>query len=618
MYNKWDVMLKKGLKSKAGLSRDFPNKALCHPSLYGLKSFEQVQSKGKLAALILFSNSSGILGQLFEHRFLDLQILEWSPLNPLQFLVRLCVSSMNNFLAGVIKIFLCNELSLSNRLPNAFHSPGNFHVSSILRSSLHFNSVYSLKRFGVAFSNRLGPVPYWFMVVFDFLCGIEALLAGSVKSTCLSGVSILDSKEFSVVVSKLHKVLFNLFEVFMDDSLKNFGSVDVASSVVAFFSAIDMSIGIRVDGLLSSTMAKLQVIALSLECVSFSCTVIMYADSQVAIDACISEMSLSVPDFCSFCWLEKCWIFDLVHEKDLSVYWVKIKGHSGIVGNIRANTAAENAVFSRLSLPISVQECFLVAKNILVSGNTYYFVRDLYKFVCHAWWEAGSGRDVIPGVLIEAMDWNATVRVWHSNSHMLAGFIIRKCLYDKLYPGVLCLLCREVKLPDHVFMCFHNVEVHKEVLVTVSLDWLSMVSPRGSLSSAVLQSLDWCSLDISLYSVLCKGFVLREWCEEVVEILDSKKEAVSAVIGFVECLVELHHSKAWLVRSAFRVRIEKAGLVKDNSLFSGLFHCLGSLLPDKVVRMLGIAGSFAVNFGHCRFYLFFSGLDGSLSVDIGV
>ncbi|KAG9284891.1 hypothetical protein G9A89_003814 [Geosiphon pyriformis] len=293
-----------------------------------------------------------------------------------------------------------------------------------------------------------------------------------------------------------------------------------------------MNIGIRVDGMLSSTMAKLQAIALFLKCVPSSCMMIVHADSQAAIDVCISEMSLSVPDFCFF---------------------FKVKGHSGIVNNIRANAAAGDAVFSCLSLPVGVQECFLVAENTPISGNTCHF-------------KTGPGCDVIFGVLIETVDWDATVRMWHPNSHMLAGFTnrrssslctylmktvhqqlpvaVRKRLYDKLYPGVLCLLCCKMELSDHVFTCSHNVEVYKEVLVIVCSDWLFVIGSYGSSSSAVLQSLGQCFLDVSLYLVLCKGFVLREWCEEAVGILNGKKEAVSTVVGFVGHLVELYCSKA--------------------------------------------------------------------------
>ncbi|KAG9302125.1 hypothetical protein G9A89_020559 [Geosiphon pyriformis] len=152
---KWDVLVRKGLRSKACLPHDFPDTALHHPSLYGLKSFEQMQSEGKVAALMAFSNAFGILGHLFRHRFLDLQVLGWAPLDPLQFPVRLHVSPVNNFLAGMVKIFLGNELALVNNLPTAFRSPGQFPLSFVLRKSLYFDSVKSLKCFGVTFGNQL-------------------------------------------------------------------------------------------------------------------------------------------------------------------------------------------------------------------------------------------------------------------------------------------------------------------------------------------------------------------------------------------------------------------------------------------------------------------------------
>ncbi|KAG9286350.1 hypothetical protein G9A89_014516 [Geosiphon pyriformis] len=642
---KWDVILRKWLKSKADLSRDFPSESLCYPSLYGLKSFEQVQSKGKLTALILFYNSSGVLGQLFEHRCLNLQVLKWSSLNSLQFSVKLCVSPMNNFLAGVVKIFLCNDLSLLNSLPNAFRNLGSFFVSSILGSSLHFNSVHSLMCFGVAFGDRLFDrkrhvmswvtfrcwkrldprsfVPYWFRVVSDFFCGADVSLASSAGSTCISGLNVLNSKKFSVILGGLHEIWSDSFEVFMNGSLKNFGHADVAGGAAAYFPAINLSIGVKVHGLLSSTMAELQIIALSLECVLSSCTVVMHTNSQAAIDVCVSEMLLSAPDFCSSCWLKRCQIFNLIHEKNLSVWWIKVKGHSGILGNVKTNAAAGDAVFSHLSLPVSVWEQFLVAEGTSVSGNAHYFVWDLYR-----------------SVLIKAVNWSATTRVWHPDSHMLAGFtsqrssclcmylmktvhqwlpmVVRKQLYDRSYPSVLCLLCCEVELSDHVFMCSHDVKICGEVLAVASANWLFMVGPCGLLSSAVLRSLHWWSVDVELYLVLYKGFVLREWCAEAVRIFDGRKETVGAVVGFVKHLVELYCSKAWLMRSAFRVRMKKAGLVGNNSLFSGLSCCLGSLLSDKVVRMLSIAGSFAVSFGRYLSCLFFSGLDGSLCVSISV
>ncbi|KAG9295836.1 hypothetical protein G9A89_009065 [Geosiphon pyriformis] len=51
-----------GFKLKASLSHDFPNEMLYHLLLYGLKTFEQVQAKGKSASVISFSNASGVVG----------------------------------------------------------------------------------------------------------------------------------------------------------------------------------------------------------------------------------------------------------------------------------------------------------------------------------------------------------------------------------------------------------------------------------------------------------------------------------------------------------------------------------------------------------------------------
>ncbi|KAG9290249.1 hypothetical protein G9A89_022225 [Geosiphon pyriformis] len=52
--------------------KDFSSEALHYLCLYDLKSFEQVQAETKIALMVGFSNTSEILGQLFEHQTLDL------------------------------------------------------------------------------------------------------------------------------------------------------------------------------------------------------------------------------------------------------------------------------------------------------------------------------------------------------------------------------------------------------------------------------------------------------------------------------------------------------------------------------------------------------------------
>ncbi|KAG9306027.1 hypothetical protein G9A89_002024 [Geosiphon pyriformis] len=75
------------------------------------------------------------------------------------------------------------------------------------------------------------------------------------------------------------------------------GSNKVADMTTAYFPAVDTDIEIRVAGLRSSTLTELQAIALALECVLFSCAVVLYLDSQFAINVYTSEASFTVLDF---------------------------------------------------------------------------------------------------------------------------------------------------------------------------------------------------------------------------------------------------------------------------------------------------------------------------------
>ncbi|KAG9306333.1 hypothetical protein G9A89_018216 [Geosiphon pyriformis] len=631
---KWDALVRKDLRFKTCLPRDFPDAVLHHLSLYSLKPFEQVQSEEK--------------------------VLGWAPLDPLQFPVRLCINPVNNFLAGMVKIFLGNELTLVNNLPTAFRSPDRFLLSSVLEKSLYFDLVKSLKRFGVAFGDRLfnkksvlldwktfchwkrldlrGLVPHWFMVSSEFLKGQGYSFSGSVGSAEKLGLDILGSGEFFAVKDGLHDIWSGFFEVFTDGSLRNAGSAEVACGAVAYFPVLDKSIGVAVRGLLSSTMAELQAVTLALECVPSSSTVVLCLDSQAAIDACVSEMSLVAPDFRNQCWLERHHIFNLVRDKDLSVSWVKVKGHSGIPGNVRADLAAGAVSGSSFSLCADVRKHFLVAEGVAVSDNARHFVRNIFQSICCARWEAGPGCDVVLDVMIGCIDWVVTAKVWHPDSHMLAGFTncasltlrtyvmktvhrrlpvaVRKRLYDKCYPSVLCLFCGEVEFSDHIFTCVHESGIHGEILAEVSARWSALAG--GSPASAVLQVLSQCSIDVGLYTLVCKGFVLEEWYEKACDVFEDRKVATARIVDYVKFVVGLHHTKVWLARANHQVVMEKAGLVCDVGVVSGLPCDVSSVLSDGVVRLLGLANSFAVSFGHRKPYCFFSGLGGSVRVVIDV
>ncbi|KAG9299727.1 hypothetical protein G9A89_013087 [Geosiphon pyriformis] len=595
-------------KFKTCLSRDFLDTALHHPLLYGLKPFEQMQSKGKIAALIMFSNASGILRHLFSHRFLDLQVLGWASLDLLQFLVRLRVNPVNNFLAGMVKIFLGSELSLVNNLPIVFRSSGRFLLFSFLGKSLYFDSVKSLKCFGIAFGDRLfdkkgilldpcGSVPYWFMG-YSF--------SDSVSFVRKLSLDILGSGEFFTVKNGLHDIWSGFFEVFMDGSLRNADSAEVICGAAAYFPVLDRSINVAVHGFLSFTIAELQAVALSLECISSSSTMVLYLDSQAAIDVCVSEMSLATPNFCNQCWLEKHHIFNLVRDKDLSVSWVKMKSHSGIPSNVEADLAAGTASGSLFSLFADVREHFLVAEGVAVFGNTCYFVRDIFQSVCCAHWEAGPGCDVVPNVMIGCIDWVVTAKFSTLCTYLMKAvhrrlpMAVRKRLYDKCYPSVLYLLCSGMEFFDHAFTCVHESGVCGEILAETSVHWSALAD--SFLTSAILQVLSQCSIDVGLYILICKGFVLGEWYEETCGIFEDSKVAAAQIVDYV----------------SHQVVMEKAGLICDGGVVSGLFRGVPSVLSNGVVRLLDVANSFAVSFGHQKPFCFFFGLGGSVQVNISV
>ncbi|KAG9288217.1 hypothetical protein G9A89_020523 [Geosiphon pyriformis] len=340
--SKPNVMVRKGLKLKVCLLYDFSDVVLHHSSLYNLKPFMQVQSEVKMAALVSFSNALNILGYLFSHRFLNLQILGWASLNLLQFFVKLRVSPVNNFLAELVKIFLDNKFSLVNNLPNVFYSPGCFPILLVLGKSLYFN--FKLDPYG--------PVSHWFVVASEYLMGLNFFLSGSAESGQLGVIDILRSDKFFVIKNGLHEIWSGFFKVFTNKSLKKAGSAGVTSGVAVYFLVLDLGVDVSVC-------------ALFLECVLFSSTVFVHLDNQTAIDACLAKLSSAVPDFCN-------------PEKNLNVAWIKVKKYSGVFNNIKTDLAAGMAAYSSFSLLAKVYEYFLVAENTPVSGNACHFVSDIF------------------------------------------------------------------------------------------------------------------------------------------------------------------------------------------------------------------------------------------------
>ncbi|KAG9290645.1 hypothetical protein G9A89_011608 [Geosiphon pyriformis] len=459
---KWDAIIRKGLKSKSGLPLDFPNDAIHHSSLYGLKSFEQVQAESKSAAVVCFANS-----------------------------------------------------------------------------------------------------------VDGSLCGLSTL------------------------------------------SMK--------AGAAVFFEDIDLGLGVEVSGLISSTMTELQAIALALECVPPFRLVNLFSDSQATLDACRSELMLGCPDFRNWCWVKRHHISNVIHRKNLDVNWIKVRDHSGVLGNEHANTLAGAAASSGVHLPHRINECFLKAGSTVVSGNSRHFVHDVFRSIYYAHWEISSGSRVLVDSLCADVDWVRSCSVWHLDSHLAAGFTsartagyqtyfmkalhhclsvaVRKRLYNKGYPSVMCLFC---EISDHVFSCLFDTG-----------DRAQLMNAHASLLSA-------CTSNAVVGVAICKGFVFNEWYQESFSVFKDSKTAAQNIMAFMRDFCLAFCDNIWLVRVKHRAVIEKDGFIPHDGSIPVSVSGLPSILSSNVVRLLGITDTIGIGFGFHKSNLFFSGVGNLVSVHIGV
>ncbi|KAG9286579.1 hypothetical protein G9A89_005347 [Geosiphon pyriformis] len=413
-----------GLRSKSGLPHDFLNDVIHHPSLYGLKTFEQVQAESKLALVVSFVNSVGILGCLFSHWSHDLQVLCWRLLHPLQYPVHVKVNPLNNFLAGVVHIFSGCDLSLGGSLVSAFHQQGRTSMFFVLGESCYVKTVFKWKTFKWwKWLDPRGLVPAWFELSIRFLEGVSSSLVCSMLLASCDFSDVLQSREFGIISASLFDSDVGRLSVYTNGSLSNLGTVDMKTGTAVFFENIDMGLGVEVSGLMSSTLTELMAIALALECIPSSYSGNLFLDSQTALDACKLEMEL-------------------------------VKEHSGVSGNEQADKLARTTALSGWHLPHFVNECYLRGGGAAISVSC--------------------GIGVVTNSLRTDIDWFRLSLVWDPDSHMAAGFtskqtaglwtyfmkalhhqlpvVMCKRLYDKCYPSVVYLFCISTALyKDFVF-----------------------------------------------------------------------------------------------------------------------------------------------------------------------
>ncbi|KAG9284008.1 hypothetical protein G9A89_005337 [Geosiphon pyriformis] len=549
-----DALIYKSLKSKSGLPLDFSNDVLYHSSLYNLKTFKQIQAESKSASVIAFVNLVGVLGRLFFHRSHDFQILSWYSRHPLLFPVHVRVSSLNNFLAGVVCIFSGCNLSLSGSLAGAF----------CFQNSTFMSLVLGKKRL-----DPHGPVPFWFDLSVRFFGGIASLSGHSPHEGVCGSSDIRQSLGFGVICNDLLNVGAACLSVYTDGSLSNLSTVDMLAGAAVFFEDIDSDLGMEVSGLVSFTLAELQAIALAFECVSFFHSVDLFSDSQAALDACRLEPLSVGPNFRNCCWIECCHI-------------ANVKSHLGVSGNNKR---------------------FLKTSVNTVSGNLRHFVCDVFRSIHRMYWEVGSGFQVVPGCLCANIDWLRSSLVWHFDSHLALSFTsafhcwlpvaVWKHLYNRSYPSVMYLFCGDIEVSDHIFSCTFNTVGRVQLLNTYILAWETCSSLVQS-SSCVSQLLSFCVANVAVGAALYKSFVFGDWNHESVLVFRDFGIVTLVIVDFVCAFCLSFWDDIWLVCAKYQAFMEKNRLIPHDSSIPASVSGSLMLFSPGVVRLLGVAKAFGV------------------------
>ncbi|KAG9287137.1 hypothetical protein G9A89_001031 [Geosiphon pyriformis] len=192
---------------------------------------------------------------------------------------------------------------------------------------------------------------------------------------------------------------------------------------------------------------------------------------------------------------------------------------------------------------------------------------------------------------------------------------VRKRLYNRRYPSVVCLFCGDVEISDHVFSCSFDAVGHEHLMNTFVAAW----EARSGLSrsfSCVSQLLSTCASNCVVGVVLCKGFIFNDWYRESVSIFKNPRVAACNMVFFVSEFCAVFRNKIWLVRARYRAVMEKDGLIPCDGSISASVSGFSMDFSAGVVRLLGIANAIGVRFKFCRPCLFFSGACEEVSVHI--
>ncbi|KAG9300151.1 hypothetical protein G9A89_010561 [Geosiphon pyriformis] len=341
---------------------------------------------------------------------------------------------------------------------------------------------------------------------------------------------------------------------------------DMKTGMVVFFEDIDLGLGVKIAGLVFSTMAKLQAIVLALECTFPFNLVQIFSDSQSALDACKSELDL-------------------------------IKSHLEVLDNMCANVFAKTACFSNWFFSYCFADCYIKAGDGIVFANSKHFV--------------GSGSQILVDSLHIDIDWfrlflirsiaKACTYFIKALHHQLSVAIC-KHLYAKDYPSVVCLFCGNIEVLDHVFSCLFNSDV--------------LISGLSCSVLCVSQYLSFCFSNVAVCVTLSKRFVFNNWYWESLSIFKNSKIAGKTIVNFVCRFGLVFRDKIWLAHVKYWAFMKKNRLILHDESVLVLVSELFSVFSAGVVKLLSIVDAISVGFGFHNSYQFFSGLDSVILVCI--
>ncbi|KAG9284326.1 hypothetical protein G9A89_007481 [Geosiphon pyriformis] len=522
--------------------------------------------------------------------------------------------------AGALVIPCCFQLVLVSVLRIIFWQVWHYGIAFVEQLRDHNRNVFSWRTFKCW--KRLDPhgsVPLWFDLSVQFLSSVvpSSICLSFVKDCAGSNVRL--SHGFGVVCDTLLTINIARLSVYTDGSLSGLGTVDVKAGTAIFFENINSGLDVGMSGL---------AIALALECVLSFWSIDLFLDTQAVVDACKSESLLVYSDFRNHCWIECRHIANVIHRKNLKVNWIKVRGHSDISDNKCADALAKKATFSAWCLSHLVGERFLKTGGTTVSGNSRHFVRDV-----------GSGSWVVTDGLRADVNWSKSSLVWHPNSHLAAGSIsvhiagfwiyfmkalhcrlpvaMRKCLYNREYPSVVCMYCGDVEILDYVFSCSHDATGHAQLLDIYASAWKTLSGLSRS-SLCVSQLLATCVSNVGVGAALYKDFIFNNWYHEFVSVFKNSKVGTSKIVNFVCGFCLAFWDNIWLVCARHWAFMEKHGLISHDGSVPPSVSGLSMVFSAGVIRLLGMAEAFGVGFRFCKFCPFFLGIGDLVSVHIGV